>query len=73
MKVLVHALCSKSTESETLGQKVIWIKTKVQKIVALLDASIDFPPPVAVQGEHNAFVDSFVYLGNAIGNGDDLC
>ena len=51
---------------------VSWIKTKIQKFVAFSDENIDLPPPVAEQGEPVSFVDNFVYLGSAIGIGDDL-
>ena len=69
LEVLVHTLDTLSLESEPLGLKVSWTKTKIQEFVALLDGNIDLPPPVTVQGEHVHFVDSFVYLGSAIGSG----
>ena len=56
-------------ESEPLGLKVSWIKTKIQRFVGFFDENINLPPPVVVQGEPVSFVDNFVYLGSAIGSG----
>ena len=66
------ALDTLSMESEPLGLKVSWIKTKIQKFVGFFDENINLPPPVVVQGEPVSFVDNFVYLGSAIGSGGDL-
>ena len=68
----MRALDTLSTESEPLGLKISWIKPKIQKFVAFFDESIDLPPPVAVDGELISFVNNFVYLGSAIGCGEDL-
>ena len=59
----MHALDTLSTEFEPFGLKISWTKTRIQKLVAFFDNKIDLTPPVAVQGEHVSFVDSFFYLG----------
>ena len=55
-------------ESEPLGLKVSWIKTKIQKFVVIFDRNVDLPPPVAVQGEYVSLVNIFGFLGSAIGS-----
>ena len=59
-EVLVHALDTLSAESGSLGLKLSWMKTKIQKFVASFDEKIHLLPPVGVQGEHVSFVDNFV-------------
>ena len=49
LEALVAALDTLSIESKSLGLKVSWIKTKIQRIVAFFDENIDLPPPAAVQ------------------------
>ena len=66
LEVLVNTDCG----IKAVGLKIPWIKTKIQKFVALFSEIIDLPPPLAVHGEyHVSFIDSFVYLGIAIGSG----
>ena len=65
LEVLMGAMVTLSTKPVPLGL----IKTKIHKFVAFFDENIDLPPPVAVKGELVSFVDSFVYIGSAIGSG----
>merc|ERR1712030_50969 len=69
LEALVAAQDTLSLESEPLGLKVSWIKTKIQKFVGFFVENINLPPPVVVQGEPVSFVDNFVYLEGAIGSG----
>ena len=64
----MHPLDTLSMKSEPLGLKV----SRIQVFVALFDRNIVVPQPVTVQGEYVSFVDSFVYLWNAIGNGNSV-
>ena len=66
---LVATLDTLSMESEPLGLKVSWIKTKIQKFVGFFDENINLLPPVVVQGALVSFADKFVYPGSAIGSG----
>ena len=69
LEALVATLDTLSIESRSLGLKVSWINTKIQKFVNFFDENINLPSPVAVQGELVFFVESFEYLGSAIGSG----
>ena len=60
LEVLLHPLDTRNPSS--------WIKIQIQKFVALFGGNIYHPPQVAGQGKHVSFVDTFVYLGIAIGS-----
>ena len=72
LEALVAALDTLSMESEPLGLKVSWIKTKILKFIAFFDENINLPPPVVMLEELVSFVDNFEYLGSVIGSGGDF-
>ena len=66
MDGLVGTLDTLSTESVLLGEKVSYIKTKIQRFDAFFGESIYLLLPVTVKGEHISFVDNFLYLWSDI-------
>ena len=58
-----EALETLSEESEPLGLRVSWIKTKIQAFSGILEAAVDSLP---VAGENVDVVETFTYLGSVL-------
>ena len=66
--ILTSALETLSEESEPLGLRVSWIKTKVQAFGDLMDEAGE---SVSICGENVEVVDDFTYLGSVVSNSVD--
>ena len=60
---LTEALEALSEESEPLGLRVSWIKTKIQAFGDILDAAVE---SLSVAGENVDVVETFTYLGSVV-------
>ena len=63
VEALTEALEALSEESEPLGLRVSWVKTKIQAFGDILDAATESLP---VAGENVDVVETFTYLGSVV-------
>ena len=72
LEVHMHALDTLIMESEPLGLKVSWIKTKIQKFIAFFEENIDLPHHQLLRKENlSHLLTALCTLGVISAVGDD--